>query len=519
MTGLGHHTVEVCNKILKRIWAELETTDEQTAISNLMAWLNCCQIETELLEAEEQLDEISQQYLLTYRNKLNGRNYLGSAARGPAHATSAPSSPARAVNASVDWLGPLDDSSSRLLRSTIVPETSPSWRDKLDSPQFKEVMDKLYSWDDFNIFTLTELTDGHPLEVVATQIINDLDLPKQLNLDMGKFRNFVQAVELTYRAENSYHNNIHAADVTQSLAVLLSYEEMRSQLTPMEHLAMVLAAVTHDIGHPGLNNDFLVNSKSEEAKIYHDQSVNENMHLRYAFKLLEKPDTNFIANLNSKDYWFLRQALIKLVLSTDMAVHPRLLAEFENHIAMLGPDLSKWGHSDRMCALAMFVHCADIANPAKPGPFARAWTFRVMEEFYSQGDKEKELNIPQSPGCIRGMVNVPKSQMTFLKYCVRPSYEALAHLFPEVFIAKNVDVAAEIQDKLLQQYGVSTFNNDISGNLKNSSFAEEAISIAVACNEGLLDCEGKALSDQLIPERELLKEWQETSNDTARFDI
>mmetsp|Transcript_29216 Transcript_29216/g.73242 ORF Transcript_29216/g.73242 Transcript_29216/m.73242 type:complete len:112 (+) Transcript_29216:905-1240(+) len=85
-------------------------------------------------------------------------------------------------------------------------------------------MDKLYSWDDFNIFTLTELTDGHPLEVVATQIINDLDLPKQLNLDMGKFRNFVQAVELTYRAENSYHNNIHAADVTQSLAVLLSYE-------------------------------------------------------------------------------------------------------------------------------------------------------------------------------------------------------------------------------------------------------------------------------------------------------
>lgn len=47
---------------------------------------------------------------------------------------------------------------------------------------------QLYSWDDFNIFTLTELTDGHPLEVVATQIINDLDLPKQLNLDMGKFR-------------------------------------------------------------------------------------------------------------------------------------------------------------------------------------------------------------------------------------------------------------------------------------------------------------------------------------------
>jgi len=430
MTGLGHHTVETCNKILKRIWDQLETTDEQAAISNLMAWLHCCQIETELLEAEEKLDDISRQYLLTYRNKLNGRNYLGSAARGPTQAAS-PSSPTSKLG-TVDWLGPLDESSRRLLKSTIHPETSPSWRTKMTTPEFQAVMDKLYSWDDFNIFTLTELTDGHPLEVVATQVIHDLGLPSKLNLDMDKFRNFVQAVELTYRAENSYHNNIHAADVTQSLAVLLSYEAMRSQLTPMEHLAVVLAAITHDIGHPGLNNDFLVNSKSEEAKIYHDQSVNENMHLRYAFKLLEKPDSNFTCNLNNKDYWFLRQALVKLVLSTDMAVHPRLLAEFENHIAMLGPDMSKWGHLDRMCALAMFVHCADIANPAKPGPFARAWTFRVMEEFYSQGDKERELSISQSPGCIRGKVNVPKSQMTFLKYCVRPSYEALAHLFPEV---------------------------------------------------------------------------------------
>lgn len=48
----------------------------------------------------------------------------------------------------------------------------------------------------------------------------------------------------------------------------------------------------------GLNNDFLINSGSEEAKIYHDRSVNENMHLRYTFKLLEREENNFVCNLS-----------------------------------------------------------------------------------------------------------------------------------------------------------------------------------------------------------------------------
>eukprot|EP00873_Tetraselmis_striata_P029574 jgi/Tetstr1/449838/TSEL_036901.t1 len=84
----------------------------------------------------------------------------------------------------------------------------------------------------------------------------------------------------------------------------------------------------------------------------------------------------------------------------------------------------------------------------------------------------------------------------------------------QIFITKNVDAAAEIHDILLQQYGESTYNNAISGNLKIPSPAEEAISIAAACNEGLRDCEGKALDEQLTPQHELV-EWQATANDTA----
>ncbi len=48
-----------------------------------------------------------------------------------------------------------------------------------------------------------------------------------------------------------------------------------------------------------------------------------------------------------------------------------------------------------------------------------------------QGDKEREMHIRISPACQRGNVSVPRSQLAFLQYCVRPVYEALSHMFSE----------------------------------------------------------------------------------------
>jgi 3'5'-cyclic nucleotide phosphodiesterase len=47
-----------------------------------------------------------------------------------------------------------------------------------------------------------------------------------------------------------------------------------------------------------------------------------------------------------------------------------------------------------------------------------------------QGDKERECGMSVSPLCDRDRVSVPKSQLTFLDYVVKPSYEALHDLAP-----------------------------------------------------------------------------------------
>ena len=49
----------------------------------------------------------------------------------------------------------------------------------------------------------------------------------------------------------------------------------------------MIASVAHDIGHPGVNNTFLINSNDELAIRYNDISVLENHHASSLFKILE----------------------------------------------------------------------------------------------------------------------------------------------------------------------------------------------------------------------------------------
>lgn len=51
---------------------------------------------------------------------------------------------------------------------------------------------------------------------------------------------------------------------------------------------------------------------------------------------------------------------------------------------------------------------------------------------FQQGDNERLAGISVSPLCDRENVDIPKTQLTFLEYVVRPSYECLASLAPNV---------------------------------------------------------------------------------------
>lgn len=74
------------------------------------------------------------------------------------------------------------------------------------------------------------------------------------------------------------------------------------------------------------------------------------------------------------------------------------------------------------------VHCADLSSPTKPLELYREWTRRVMEEFFHQGDLERQMCFDISPMCDRITASIEKTQVGFIDYIAHPLWEAWADL-------------------------------------------------------------------------------------------
>ena len=90
------------------------------------------------------------------------------------------------------------------------------------------------------------------------------------------------------------------------------------------------------------------------------------------------------------------------------------------------------GADNHMLALRMLVHSADISNPAKPIELSKVWQSRVTEEFFLQGDRERDAGMPVSAMMDRNSVNPCKSQLGFIDFVVLPICEVWADLVPEL---------------------------------------------------------------------------------------
>ncbi|KTF74866.1 hypothetical protein cypCar_00017503 [Cyprinus carpio] len=219
-----------------------------------------------------------------------------------------------------------------------------------------------------DIFKISAYSGNRPLTVAMYTIFQERDLLKSFKIPVDTFITYMMALEENYHSDVAYHNSIHAADVVQSTNVLLSTPALEAVFTDLEILAAMFASAIHDVDHPGVSNQFLINTNSELALMYNDSSVLENHHLAVGFKLLQEENCDIFQNLTKKQRQSLRKMVIDMVLATDMSKHMNLLADLKTmvetkKVTSLGVLLLD-NYSDRIQVLQNMVGFIDyIVHP------------------------------------------------------------------------------------------------------------------------------------------------------------
>jgi calcium/calmodulin-dependent 3',5'-cyclic nucleotide phosphodiesterase len=306
--------------------------------------------------------------------------------------------------------------------------------DSMDA-EVGRVLHKVTDWKAFDVFRLAAASGGHPLRSVTLHLLQQLGVISRLRLSLEKLSAFLDAVEVQYGPQ-PYHNSVHAADVVQALGAMMAADSWAAGLTDIEVLVVIIAAAVHDLGHPGVNNDFHARVNTKAAQDFALKgSINENGHASLALGTLSLQENDFLQPLGPALKAEFEDALKDLVLSTDMANHQSVTEEFSSTVRRLGPDLKAWPASTRRCALRMLLHCADISNPARPLARCREWGRRVQEELFSQGDLEREMGLDVTRACDRSAATPAENQAAFIRFVMRPCITELAAIAP-LFVAE-----------------------------------------------------------------------------------
>lgn len=308
-------------------------------------------------------------------------------------------------------------------------------------------------------------------EALDSPNFNSLDLSKELKLSVAAYVvlsldacsvwvrttvqenhlfKFVSNCEAKYQA-NPFHNFSHALDVQYSVSYFMSLIQAERFLPESSMFWLMIAAVAHDLGHLGVNNQYLVETSHELALKYNDRSPLENMHCATLFQVVSDPEANVFAQVEKDLYKEMRKGIINAILHTDVTKHNEMMKELSllyqmnseafDELNLESPAVVEVLQSNTQLALNAMLHCADVGNPMKPWSIAERIAYLCIDEFFAQGDLEKAAGIPVQMLNDRDKVNRPNSQIGFIEFVIAPMVEAVVHLFPPLDgLAENLGV-------------------------------------------------------------------------------
>lgn len=292
------------------------------------------------------------------------------------------------------WLGNNDNKPYAYLREAMVSglmkgicnpdeELHPIDLKRLPSlePRREEVLSRaLGSW----AFSAHDYSEDELIHAAFLMLQHALTIPEldKWQLSAPDLKTFLMASRAAYNGFVSYHNFRHVVDVMQAIFYFLitlgtlppfpalsvqsgvhrKSSPVAALLKPFDALTLLITAIGHDVGHPGVNNAFLVALNAPLAQLYNDKSVLEAFHCAAYSQILRR-------------YWKaafedipMRGLMINSILATDMGMHFNYMKELGNLQEKVYHNNGTDGWSPqvlddhRILACALLVKCADISN-------------------------------------------------------------------------------------------------------------------------------------------------------------
>uniref|UniRef100_A0A4W5QQS6 Phosphodiesterase n=1 Tax=Hucho hucho TaxID=62062 RepID=A0A4W5QQS6_9TELE len=279
-----------------------------------------------------------------------------------------------------------------------------------------------FSFSDF------ELSDAETTQATIRMFV-DLNLVQnfQMKYKVGSLCQWILSVKKNYRKNVAYHNWRHAFNTSQCMFALFKSGRLQSNMSDLETLALMIATLSHDLDHRGVNNSYIQRSDHPLAQLY-CHSTMEHHHVDQCLMILNSPGNQILSSLSLDEYKATLKMIERAILATDLALYMKRRGEFfeltKNSQFVWDDDY----HKDLL--RSMLMTACDISAITKPWPVQKRIAELVATEFFEQGDKEREeLNIEPIDLMNRDKQDkIPSMQVSFIDAICTQLYETLASM-------------------------------------------------------------------------------------------
>eukprot|EP01138_Halocafeteria_seosinensis_P000408 gb/GECG01000421.1/.p1 GENE.gb/GECG01000421.1/~~gb/GECG01000421.1/.p1 ORF type:complete len:1062 (+),score=145.17 gb/GECG01000421.1/:1-3186(+) len=370
-----------------------------------------------------------------------------------------------------------------------------------------EESDPIFSWET-NIFEL----DRKEMKSMVYKMFQNFGLFNRFGVTQKKFISFVDRVESLYH-ENPFHNFYHSVSVLHAAFMMVCKTKAFRCLSFLDILGVLIAALCHDIDHPGHSQAYEINIRSALAIRHNDDAVLERHHAHMTFETLHREDCNILGNLSRSEYQHVRKVIITGILGTDMSKHFSLIQKLSERAAAFSekvaeefsdadsPEIKRKSSSidttwskrrsvvnmqrlrerransvddtdflttlpfdrnvdeHRLLLLEALVHTADLSGQAFPPMVATIWGNAVISEF--QQEAEKQLNAGYEPPPFMKNLETElqqnKLQSSFILNIVLPLWEQMDELLQDLNTPlQNLRLNHQLYEKRIRDVSVSS---------------------------------------------------------------